>query len=136
MKFIWQILNLQHILVTPFVGVWIEILETVQRILSMAVTPFVGVWIEINCDREDERDFPSLPSWECGLKCAATSAAVTAESSLPSWECGLKYGIFCNRIYVFLVTPFVGVWIEIYPIWHLSNQLSSLPSWECGLKSF
>ena len=35
------------VLVTPFVGVWIEI--TVQNGIraGYAVTPFVGVWIEI-----------------------------------------------------------------------------------------
>ena len=34
--------------------------------------------------------------------------------SLPSWECGLKYLIYANLILQLHVTPFVGVWIEIY----------------------
>ena len=38
---------LVNIAVTPFVGVWIEIVS--ERFLSLfpPVTPFVGVWIEI-----------------------------------------------------------------------------------------
>ena len=33
--------------VTPFVGVWIEIVEHAREYVKMGVTPFVGVWIEI-----------------------------------------------------------------------------------------
>ena len=34
-------------MVTPFVGVWIEIRFRMFQMLSKYVTPFVGVWIEI-----------------------------------------------------------------------------------------
>ena len=39
----------------------------------MVVTPFVGVWIEIRDDgySRDGR-MPSLPLWECGLKLIMT----------------------------------------------------------------
>ena len=33
--------------VTPFVGVWIEIMPLVTVFEFLCVTPFVGVWIEI-----------------------------------------------------------------------------------------
>ena len=33
--------------------------------------------------------------------------------SLPSWECGLKYCSNAGVRISSLVTPFVGVWIEI-----------------------
>ena len=33
--------------VTPFVGVWIEIMHTFVSTVMLSVTPFVGVWIEI-----------------------------------------------------------------------------------------
>ena len=33
--------------VTPYVGVWIEILKLLLAIGGFAVTPYVGVWIEI-----------------------------------------------------------------------------------------
>ena len=32
------------------------------------------------------------------------------------------------------VTPFVGVWIEIYLKIQIDYNLKSLPLWECGLK--
>ena len=38
---------LVNIAVTPFVGVWIEILILSPRGYLNIVTPFVGVWIEI-----------------------------------------------------------------------------------------
>ena len=38
---------LVNIAVTPFVGVWIEIVITFFVSLVSPVTPFVGVWIEM-----------------------------------------------------------------------------------------
>ena len=35
-----------------------------------------------------------------------------------------------------VVTPFVGVWIEIRMTGTVTHKVRSLPSWECGLKSF
>ena len=56
-------------IVTPFVGVWIEILLTLVQKCIELVTPFVGVWIEIACNPESMVSHKtSLPSWECGLK--------------------------------------------------------------------
>ena len=54
--------------VTPFVGVWIEIASAILRCSAVFVTPFVGVWIEIVILSSSETSSPSLPSWECGLK--------------------------------------------------------------------
>ena len=54
--------------VTPFVGVWIEIAECPLPERQCAVTPFVGVWIEISVERLRNMESMSLPSWECGLK--------------------------------------------------------------------
>ena len=42
---------LVNIAVTPFVGVWIEIVQTVEIQIRIIVTPFVGVWIEICYNR-------------------------------------------------------------------------------------
>ena len=39
---------LVNIAVTPFVGVWIEIISKSSISISKSVTPFVGVWIEIS----------------------------------------------------------------------------------------
>ncbi len=56
-------------LVTPFVGVWIEIALFQGHLLAVSVTPFVGVWIEITCTEGiHHKTMTSLPSWECGLK--------------------------------------------------------------------
>ncbi len=38
---------LVNIAVTPFVGVWIEMVKPVPSDIICDVTPFVGVWIEI-----------------------------------------------------------------------------------------
>ena len=103
---------------------------------STAVTPFVGVWIEINVNRIKRTYIKSLPSWECGLKYTTVARGDGEQRSLPSWECGLKSDNGHCRLSVYLVTPFVGVWIEIlfYPFSYLPRP--SLPSWECGLKFF
>ena len=34
-------------MVTPFAGVWIEIIKLSRNSLQIYVTPFAGVWIEI-----------------------------------------------------------------------------------------
>ena len=36
------------VIVTPLVGVWIEITVIRKRIRNVTVTPLVGVWIEIS----------------------------------------------------------------------------------------
>ena len=36
--------------VTPFAGVWIEIVDVNRKALRISVTPFAGVWIEIFID--------------------------------------------------------------------------------------
>ena len=35
-----------------------------------------------------------------------------------------------------IVTPLVGVWIEIHTYALVPNLILSLPLWECGLKCF
>ena len=41
-------MNLKYVnIVTPFVGVWIEIPDKQTSTHTLFVTPFVGVWIEI-----------------------------------------------------------------------------------------
>ena len=95
-------------------GVWIEIFNLPILKGEIDVTPFVGVWIEIMYDTLLPYGKPSLPSWECGLKCSMAG-------TLPFYAS---------------VTPFVGVWIEILTdTLCLTKQQASLPSWECGLKS-
>ena len=78
------------VLVTPLVGVWIEILRPPQKRESDAVTPLVGVWIEICGKRRGDQCGQSLPLWECGLKYSKSLQYALKMLSLPLWECGLK----------------------------------------------
>ncbi len=56
-------------LVTPCVGVWIEIVYAPNYNIALAVTPCVGVWIEIKLIPPASNPVQkSLPAWECGLK--------------------------------------------------------------------
>ena len=59
------------------------------------VTPFAGVWIEIlyRC-HSWSRLHPSLPSRECGLKFFGDNFLPSLIQSLPSRECGLKSVVF------------------------------------------
>ena len=58
-----------RIKVTPFVGVWIETRKLRSYIGVTSVTPFVGVWIETLSNMAmNIKEYPSHPSWVCGLK--------------------------------------------------------------------
>ena len=46
-EIIFSICNRCNQFVTPFVGVWIEIIHQSLLITGQTVTPFVGVWIEM-----------------------------------------------------------------------------------------
>ena len=91
-----------------------DIEQKIRKLLvNIAVTPFVGVWIEIVDDRTGDQITQSLPSWECGLKYQPYLYRSIRNVSLPSWECGLKYVKHESDWGQNKVTPFVGVWIEI-----------------------
>ena len=73
----------------------------------------MGVWIEIKTMIQEIATMKSLPAWECGLKLGSGHAGNEPK----------------------VVTPCVGVWIEMQ--WFLVTGWSremSLPAWECGLK--
>ncbi len=64
-------------MVTPCVGVWIEIVANMQGQNALQVTPCVGVWIEIGMYNDNNNAIKSLPAWECGLKfCEKISVCV------------------------------------------------------------
>ena len=79
----------------------------------MFVTPCVGVWIEISVNVISFSKALSLPAWECGLKFISRIQKRESHRSLPAWECGLKFLSRRQREWKILVTPCVGVWIEI-----------------------
>ena len=105
---------LVNIAVAPFVGVWIEISKDKSNCMISVVAPFVGVWIEITYKHIKRWFYPSLPLWECGLKCKKASNLFVRQTSLPLWECGLKCNKNGSKARYGGVAPFVGVWIEIY----------------------
>ena len=95
-------------------------------VYPVTVTPFVGVWIEI-CNIYPFRPSKvSLPSWECGLKLQRSSTKIVEITSLPSWECGMK-SIDWEIVEGEVVTPFVGVWIEIRKHMSYSSKLLITP---------
>ena len=53
----------------------------------------------------------SHPTWVCGLKHTHGRFLSTLIKSHPTWVCGLKHITKKTTIF-FLVTPYVGVWIE------------------------
>ena len=95
--------------------------------LGTSVTPLVGVWIEIAMLVHTCHNSSSLPLWECGLKCGIISGVNTAIGSLPLWECGLKYIIHSDCMICGIVTPLVGVWIEIHQAGRKNHGLFVTP---------
>jgi len=49
-------------------------------------------------------------------------------------ECGLKLGTVCGDVWIRVVTPRAGVWIETFSRAGEGTRLRSLPVRECGLK--
>ena len=54
--------------VAPLVGAWIEIFLGEYNYHFPQVAPLVGAWIEIREIKQERVHYPSLPSWERGLK--------------------------------------------------------------------
>ena len=77
--------------VTPYAGVWIEILTSSGICIPHSVTPYAGVWIEIMMALPICSSLrASLPTRECGLKFADYFPGNLYLLSLPTRECGLK----------------------------------------------
>ena len=58
----------QNYIVTPYAGVWIEILYWSRVLVTITVTPYAGVWIEMHMQISQVIYNLSLPTRECGLK--------------------------------------------------------------------
>ncbi len=54
--------------VTPYAGVWIEMITAFISPSEGTVTPYAGVWIEIFTPTLEITQKKSLPTRECGLK--------------------------------------------------------------------
>ena len=77
------------------------------------VAPLVGAWIEIPQSYGYCKYYPSLPSWERGLKYFIQWVYEQKWQSLPSWERGLKSFYLLSCLECLNVAPLVGAWIEI-----------------------
>ena len=102
------------IIVTPYVGVWIETLSYQSFKIRPQVTPYVGVWIETQVLAMTMLLRLVTPYVGVWIETDQMAAQFGIKASHPTWVCGLKLsGIL--RISMFLrVTPYVGVWIETF----------------------
>ena len=82
-----------RLLVTPFVGVWIETWHSFRSPEQSEVTPFVGVWIETILIGYFPDVRPVTPFVGVWIETIACSLAVPSSKSHPSWVCGLKHHI-------------------------------------------
>ena len=103
----------EPLIVTPFVGVWIETLLMPLRLIWLSGHTLRGCvdWNTINGKSAEQNDL-SHPSWVCGLKLVVKSDQAGQSD----------------------VTPFVGVWIEtafcmLRQQWSSSHTLRGCVDW-------
>ena len=102
-----------HEYVTPLVGVWIEILSLQVLYAFPSSLPLWECGLKYGIGVDNKTVSRSLPLWECGLKSRVTLHIRGKTTSLPLWECGLKSCATQADVRAAVVTPLVGVWIEI-----------------------
>ena len=77
--------------VTPCVGVWIEIKYNGHKSFRCKVTPCVGVWIEIKYWNKGDKWEDVTPCVGVWIEIGGKDSTVLLDiASLPAWECGLK----------------------------------------------
>ena len=121
------------VLVTPFVGVWIETLIVIRLKSIFLVTPFVGVWIETLCTRVllmPSTVTPFVGVWiETSVWWSPRPVLRHTLRGCVDWNARSL-----QRTQLTKVTPFVGVWIETWFQKAYWEHNLSHPSWVCGLK--
>ena len=144
--------------VTPFAGVWIEIIQNICLVciipghslrgsVDWNISPYA--WskngrchslrgsVDWNCGIVIILlPFPlSLPSRECGLKLFLSYQKLTMPVVTPFAGVWIEIPRSFDKCIFIIVTPFAGVWIEISSLQSASGwYFASLPSRECGLK--
>ena len=90
----WLVYPSGRKIVTPLVGVWIEINQMLLPYRGRSVTPLVGVWIEILTVIHSHLCTTSLPLWECGLKSFTLATVIYRPGHSPcgsvDWNNGVK----------------------------------------------
>ena len=118
-------------------GVWIEIGMTVLLKVLKNVTPFMGVWIEILCGGVLWLRIMSHPLWVCGLKSPLKILQYCHHSCHTLYGCvdwnGRKVAVNFNNV---CHTLYGCVdWNSQISVMFLSLSPSH-PLWVCGLKYF
>ena len=88
---LFRLIVLLLLIVTPYVGVWIETIKEENNFVELKVTPYVGVWIETYDSGQSSDLQKSHPTWVCGLKHPHVIVFKTIVKSHPTWVCGLKH---------------------------------------------
>ena len=78
------------LLVTPYVGVWIETFDLSSKKLFTAVTPYVGVWIETYGLRNAIDYGTVTPYVGVWIETFMSLSSSGVGMSHPTWVCGLK----------------------------------------------
>ena len=81
--------------------------------LRKLVTPCVGVWIEMLQSTPPLIPGTSLPAWECGLKLLYIYSSRSPSFVTPCVGVWIEISIVSLKSSFTSVTPCVGVWIEI-----------------------
>ena len=76
--------------VAPYVGAWIETINTTGRSAVITVAPYVGAWIETGIRIIGFIGVLSHPTWVRGLKPKITPPKGDNVESHPTWVRGLK----------------------------------------------
>ena len=108
-----KIALLQDVIVAPFAGAWIEIINHFLACARLVVAPFAGAWIEISAMMPTISPQRSLPSRERGLKsneADEVSGAVKVAPFAGAWI-EIPHIGYTPRSHP--VAPFAGAWIEI-----------------------
>ena len=116
-------------------GVWIETKIWKMTNYLLMVTPFVGVWIE-TCQNQLAivKHRQSHPSWVCGLKLSENFEFFRLHYVTPFVGVWIETHYENCTSFEYRVTPFVGVWIETREEYLYLQTILSHPSWVCGLK--
>ena len=99
------------------------------------VAPYAGAWIEILNSIISRISPTSLPTRERGLKFCHYRHHTVSDPSLPTRERGLKCFVHNDSVWVMVVAPYAGAWIEITARAFYEDGTMSLPTRERGLKS-
>ena len=78
----------------------------------------------------------SHPTWVRGLKLMSFVCTRRLMMSHPTWVRGLKRVRACAFLFLQVVAPYVGAWIETLTLINTKNLFLSHPTWVRGLKHY